>query len=344
MRALLTVSVLVLTAGCMGEAEWLISDGVPEKETQEPTREVKLNQFIDFSAGLPAQPVVLSAAALDGALYALVKNSEGQANLFRLPSGTQAWEIVTLPAVGAERPTFITRIDFSLIVTAADSSGKGGLFELSLGEEAWKKLPAPNYAGSYLLKRGAEWLWATTQGLQASGDRGKTWARRSAGNVTLFTQPVRRLVASAAAARLFAVGANGVLSHSDDAGASWGQGLAKGEVTAMVALGAFVIAETANDGALRSDNYGGTFHPLSMSSKVLSFATLGNNQLVAATAGNVLSSEDGGATWKAMTVGLPSGTLLSSLSQAGSALLASSNGKVFVAQMEQLTKAPSTSQ
>jgi|CXWL01.1.fsa_nt_gi hypothetical protein len=342
MRTFLTVSVLALTSGCFGEAEWLIGDGQPNGESTEPTREIRLNQFEDFSAGLPAQPVVLSAAALDGVLFALVKDGAGKANLFQLPSRAAAWEGVALPTTGTERPTFITRIDFSLVVTAADSSGKGGLFGFSLGDDAWKKLSAPNYAGSFLLKRGSEWLWATTQGLQASNDRGATWTKRSASNVALFAQPVRRLVASPAATRLFAVGASGALSHSDDAGASWGQGLAKGDVTAMVALGPFVIAETANDSSARSDNYGGTFHPLSMGAKVLSFATLGNTKLVAATAGEVRTSEDGGATWTTMPVGLPTGSVLSSLSQAGSALLASTNGKLFVAQMEQLTKALSS--
>lgn len=340
MRVLTTLSFLVFATGCVGEAQWLPSDITSTDDPSGPTREIKLNQFRDLSAGLPAQPFITSAAALDGSLYALVKDTAGKTNLFRLPSGADAWQAVALPVTGQERPTFITRLDFSLVVTAADSAGQGGLFQYSLGDEAWKKLPAPNHAGSFVVKRGSEWLWATTQGLFASADRGGNWSKRSVPGTALFSQPVRRLVASPAAARLFAVSNAGVLMHSDDAGASWNQGLVDGDVTALVAQGSFVLAETAA-GTLRSDNYGGTFHPLSMDAKVVSFATLGNMQLVAATAGDVRSSDNGGSTWKTMNVGLPQSTALSSLAQAGSALLASASGKLFVAQMEQLTTASS---
>ncbi|MBX7112934.1 MAG: hypothetical protein K1X64_01275 [Myxococcaceae bacterium] len=337
----MTLSFFALATGCVGEAQWLPKDLTSTESPGGPAREIKLNQFRDVSAGLPSPPFIVSAASLDGALYALVKDTVGKTNLFRLPSGAEAWEAVALPVTGQERPTFITRLDFSLIVTAADSAGQGGLFQFSLGDETWKKMSAPNYAGSFVVKRGSEWLWATTQGLFASADRGATWSRRSVAGTALFSQPVRRLVASLAAARLFAVSNAGVLMHSDDSGASWNQGLVDGEVTALVAQGAFVLAETAADGTLRSDNYGGTFHPLSMNAKVVSFATLGNMQLVAATAADMRSSDNGGSTWKTMNVGLPPSTSLSSLAQAGSALLASVSGKLFVAQMEQLTTASS---
>ncbi len=341
MRALTTLSFLAFATGCVGEAQWLPSDLTSSDDPSGPAREIKLNQFRDLSAGLPAQPFITSAAALDGSLYALVNETAGKTNLFRLPSGADAWEVVALPFTGQERPTFITRVDFSLVVTAADSTGHGGLFEYSLGDEAWKKLPAPNNAGSFVVKRGSEWLWATTQGLFASADRGASWSKRSAAGTALFSQPVRRLVAAPAAARLFAVSSVGMLMHSDDAGASWNQGLVDGEVTALVAQGAFVLAETVAGGTQRSDNYGGTFHPLSMDTKVVSFATLGNMQLVAATAGDVRSSDNGGSTWKTMNAGLPQSTSLNSLAQAGSALLASASGKLFVAQMEQQTTASS---
>lgn len=334
--------ILPWLAGCMGEIQALPGDGTLPPDTSEPKRNVLLNQFVDVSQGLPAQALVTSAAALDGALYALVNDAGGKANLYKRESGATAWTVVALPVTGSERPTFITRIDFSLVVTASDGAGRGGLFSISLGDEAFKKLSAPDLAGSQLMKRGGEWLWATAQGLKASTDKGLSWTQRSSAGTALFSQPLRRLVASAAATRLLAVKADGTLFHSDDGGATWGQGLVKGEVTAMVAQGAFVLVETATDGTLRSENYGGTFHPVSMDIKVLSFATLGSSRLLAATYFEMRASENGGVTWATLPVGLPSGGEFSSLAQAGSALLASSDGKVFLAQMEQTTGSSST--
>ena len=173
-----------------------------------------------------------------------------------------------------------------------------------------------------LVKKGSELLAATPAGVFASKDRGTTFAQRAA-------KVFARLVASAAATRIFAADAG--LWFSDDAGATWQTGLVAGEVKALSAAAEFVLAETTA-GTQRSDNYGNTFHPVAIGAQALGFGFSGKRAF-AGTMGGVRVSDDGGKTWRDGNDGLPAATQVKSVWVAGPAVIAASPTQVFVAEL-----------
>ena len=144
-------------------------------------------------------------------------------------------------------------------------------------------------------------------------------------------QPVKTLVASPAAVRIFAL-VGSKLWHSDDSGASWDTGLVGGDVAAIEAEGEFVLLQTSS-GALRSDNYGNTFHPLDLGVAAVTFAASGTKAF-AGTMSGMRVSDDSGVTWRDSSAGLPAGTPVMQLYLAGGALVASTGQAVYVAQVQ----------
>lgn len=311
----LLVSGLALL-GCVGEAEWALEPGATPAAPPAaamPEERSKMTSFQGLSSGLPANAAPTAIAHLDGTVYLVV---EGQ--LFGLPTGAKAWAPVTLALGAGERVTTVTRVDLSLFVATTE-----GLFRQDFGDEAAVRLAGAPKAAGAVVKKGSELLLATSAGLFASKDRGQTFSPRSA---RVFTA----LVASPAATRMFGVDAGG-LQFSDDAGATWKNGLVDGAVKALSAAGEFVLVETAN-GTQRSENYGNTFHAAAVGAQALGFGFSGKKAF-AGTMTGVRVSDDGGKTWRDGNDGLPAATQVRSVWVAGPAVIAASPTQVFVAEL-----------
>lgn len=308
------ITLLLLLVGCVGEAEFQLGPPVGlEPELPDGPKPVQVGTFQGMSEGLP--PARLGGTAqFDGALYTVAGDA-----LYRLPAGSKAWEPVSL---GGARATSVQRIDTALWVTTLD-----GVFRQTLADDALVRLATvPAHA---LVKKGSELLLASGMGLMASSDRGATWTLRNA--APIFMRPVTALVASAAAVRMFAV-VDSKLWHSDDAGATWNTGLVGGDIKAIGAEAAFVLLQTSS-GALRSENYGNTFHPLDVGATAQTFATAGQRAF-AGTMSGLRVSDDAGKTWREASAGLPSGTPVVQLFLAGASLVASTGDAVYVAQVQ----------
>ena len=216
----------------------------------------------------------------------------------------------------------MTRVELALYITTSE-----GLLRLDWSDTLATRLPAAPKSASALLKKGSELLVATSSGLFASKDKGLTFTLRS--GAALFAQPLKALVGSAAAARIFAAAQTGGLYFSDDSGASWNLGLVDGDVQALGAAGAFVLVQTST-GTHRSDNYGTTFHPIAVGAQPLGFGFSGT-RAVAGTMGGVRVSDDGGKVWRDGNEGLPAAAQVSSVWVAGPAVVAATANQVFVA-------------
>jgi hypothetical protein len=333
MRALISLTVMVLATGCYGEAEWVIAPsqgGTETPGTIEGPAPVRLSTFQSITAGLPPAAAPHASAHFDGALYLAATDG-----LYALDSGSVTWRTVSLGLTSAEKVTSVTRVDTSLLVTVADAAaGKGGAYRLDFGADSFVKLSnAPDAPAWTLARKGSTLLLATTGGLFVSSDRGASWARKSAALTAPFMQPVKGVWASSAAQRIFAVAADGTLHHSDDDGATWATGLVKGRVTALAAGASYVLATSDTEGTLRSDNYGATFRAAPMDVTAQAFAIV-NARAFAGTANGVRVSDDGGGTWRDASEGLPPGTSVKTLFAAGPALIAGSADQVYVAAVE----------
>lgn len=307
---------------CTGEAEWALAPASADPSTPVTPVEqrTRLTSFQSLSSGLPANAKPVGIAHVDGTLYLVVG---GQ--LFSLGSGATAWNPVGLSLQPNEQVTSVTRIELALYLTTTL-----GLVRLDWGNETATRLTAAPAGGSALVKKGSELLLATTSGLFVSSDSGNSFVKRSAAG--FFSQPLKGLVASAAAQRIFAAAEVGGLFYSDDAGATWSSGLVQGEVKALSASGEFVLVETTTAGTLRSDNYGSTFHPATVGAQPQSFGFSGSKAFAGTTTG-VRVSDDGGNVWRDGNDGLPTAPQVDSLFVAGPAVVATTPTQVFVAEL-----------
>lgn len=317
--------------GCVGEAEWALqpasNDGVDLG-----TDGVNVSAFSGLTQGLPGA-TLNGLTQMNGRLYAV-----SMGGLYGLDTGASVWESVALPLRPTEKVTSAARFDTAIFVTVADSAGHGGVLQLKLGDEQFTRLTsAPDAPCWLLVKKESALLLSTTGGLFASVDRGVSFTKRSTD--TLFSMPLRSMVASPASIRMFAVDGAGALFFSDDRGSTWalGNGLVSGTVSAIEATAQFVLVQTSN-GTFRSDNYGNTFHPTTVGSPVSSFAVNGVRAF-AGTATGVKISTDGGGTWHDASAGLPKSAAVNGVFLAGSALVASTGEQVYLATV-QMTDAP----
>jgi hypothetical protein len=292
-----------------------------------------LNTFTLRATGWPSGKRVVGAALLDNVLYAAC-----DAGVFALPLTDTGWQAVTVPLGAGEAPTSLQRLDNALLLTSA-STTKGGLYSRPW-DGAWARVTSSPQAASWqVVKKGAELLLATTGGLFAATGLTSPWVRRSAAGTATFAHAATTLVAASAQQRLFAAGdpgwQQGELATSNDLGATWTTGLAKGDVRALGAAGAYVYVEVSTDGTLRSDNYGGTFKPMPapVGTSVKAFLIV-DARVYAGTAGGVRTSDDNGATWADDAHGLPVGTGVNGLFLAGSLLLADTAAGPYLVQLQ----------
>jgi hypothetical protein len=309
----------------VGEADWALApSGSPTGPTEPGQPAAPSVAFQGLSDGLPSQPSLAGTAQLDGTLYAVANDG-----LYALASGASKWDSVAVMKTG-ERATSVSRIDSAIYMTSSDGAGHGGLYRRSLSDGTFTAVAgAPSVECYALVKKDSELLMTTSGALLASADSGATWTPRS--SAAIFSNAVSVLVASPAALRIFMV-VSGALYYSDDAGASWSNGLITGQVTAISANGAYVLVQTSA-GAVRSDNYGATFHPVDIGGTAASFA-LSGERAYAGTATGLRLSTDGGATWMDAGNGLPAGTAVTQLFLAGSALVATTGQGIYVAQVQ----------
>jgi hypothetical protein len=318
MRALpLTLSFISLM-GCVGEADWALAPNDAMNPAGPMGPEVPMVAFTGLSEGLPASPSLAGTAQLDGTLYAIANDG-----LYSLATGANKWDAVAVMKSG-ERAMSVTRIDNSIYMTTS-----GGLYRQSLNDMAFSAVAAAPAVECYgLIKKDGELLMTTAGALMVSADSGATWTVRS--SAALFAGATT-LVASPAALRIFVV-QNGTLFHSDDNGATWTDGLVQGHVSAIQAAGAYVLVQTDTQ-ALRSDNYGNTFHPMDVGGTAGAFAISGQ-RAYAGTDKGLRVSIDGGATWMDAGNGLPAGAAVTQLYLSGAALVAGTGSGVYIAQVQ----------
>ncbi len=345
----LSIGVFLAFGACTGVADWQAvgppggpppPDGGPEV--------TRLGRWEAAGEGLPSGAAVRHLAHHDGQLFAIV-DVAGASALHVRPLVGGAWR-ASEPEGRSPTESFraIAVFDRTLYLTTADANaGTGGVYTLRFADEPWRRVEtAPALPLSALLRRNGELLVAAsgalaTAGLYSSRDGGVTWARRAEaqGAAAFLAHPVRALVASPAAQRMFAVGDAGAgfagLFSSDDGGATWGPAALKGEVIDLAASDAFVLASTTEVGEQRSDNYGSTFHPMTMGQgKAATAFFVSGARALAATSGGVLVSDDGGATWRNASEGLPSPVELSRVYIAGRTAVAAGPSGVFIARLQ----------
>ncbi len=200
---------------------------------------------------------------------------------------------------------------------------------LAFGSDSFVAVAGLGSIDTYaLVKKDDEFLLTTTGALMASTD-GTVWTKRSSD--AIFAKPVSVLVAAAAATRMFAL-VDGALEYSDDSGATWTTGLVTGTVAAVQAAGANVMVQTST-GTVRSDNYGNTFHAVDIGGTAQAFA-ISSDHVYAGIGTGLRVSSDGGATWSTSGDGLPVGSAVNQLFLSGAALVASTGGSVYVAQIQ----------
>ncbi len=347
MRGLLAAVVLSSSA-CTGAAEWQhVESPVDPPLTDAGPNVIRLGRWESASEGFPSGAVVRALAHLDGHLFAIAEVA-GIRSLHARPLEGGAWRSYEPEGrTASEAFVALALFDRMLYLTTADvNAGTGALYTLRFADETWKRVEtAPSLPLSALFRRNGELLVAASgpvasAGLYSSRDGGASWIRRAQaqGQAAFLAHPVKALVASSSAQRLFAVGdasaGFGGLFDSDDAGATWRSGvLLAGEVIDLAASDAFVLVATTEDGAQRSDNYGSTFRPLSLGMPVTAFFLSGSRAL-AATSGGVRVSDDGGATWRSASEGLPSPLELTRLYLAGKTAIAAGPAGVFIARLQ----------
>ncbi|MGA9520132.1 MAG: sialidase family protein [Myxococcaceae bacterium] len=341
------IAVLLSFSACTGVAEWQEVDPPvgPTLPDAGPDA-IRLGRWEAAGDGLPAGAAVRKLAHHDGHLFAIVEVG-GASSLHVRPLEGGAWRAFE-PEGRSASEVFgtVAVFDRALYVTTADvNAGTGALYTLRFADDPWKRIEtAPALPLSALFRRSGELLVAAsgsaaTAGLYSSRDGGVTWSRRTAaqGTAAFFAHPVRALVASPSAQRLFAVGdasaGFGGLFSSDDAGATWTAAALKGEVIDLAAGDAYVLVSTTEEGEQRSDNYGSTFHPVSLGTSAYAFFVSGSRAL-AATSGGVFVSDDGGATWRSASEGLPSPVELRRVYLAGRTAVAAGPSGVFIARLQ----------
>lgn len=329
-RFLLFVLVFAVS-GCsamMGEPDGGRRDG-GRLEFDAGPPPIVYTQFIKRSNGWPTNARVVGAATVSGVLYAA--STDG---VVKLPAPDTTWTTELTPLTGDVKPTSFQRDDQRLVMTAAGAS-MGGLFIKEL-DGAWAQvMTAPSTPTWALVKKGSEWLMATTGGLYVATDLAGPWSRRTALATPLFMQKINRLVAGAGQQKIFASGmaASGALYESADLGVTWTASAPRGAVEALAASGAIVVLSTAMDGQQRSDNYGNTFRAATtpIADGVLFYATDGS-AFWAGGNGGLKKSTDQGVTFTDDPDGLPSGTPILSFTIAGGYVIADTTDGPWVNQ------------
>jgi hypothetical protein len=286
---------------------------------------IALAAFTLRSDGWPTGEPLLGAALLDNVLYAA-----SASGLRALPLTQTAWQPVSTPDGG--RPSSLQRLGTTLVATVGSGTGKG-VWTKTVDTEWLELSGAPAAPAWALTRRGTEYLLATSKGLYAANDLASSWGRRTA--AAPFTGVVDALVAGVGQQRLFAI-ADGGLTFSDSAGATWAGGLVTGQVTTLSGSGAYVFAaRQADAGELRSDNYGATFKPMPTPVGAPVAALLFDQSLVwAGTSAGLETSDDLGVSWSADTHGLPAGLAVRRVVVAGSLLVVDTADGPYVTQFQ----------
>lgn len=323
----------VAAAGCEGFVDAGDAGDVDAGVDAGPVRPVFPPGFNDRSAGWPAGAHLVGAAVVESVLYAA---TPGGVQSLDSTSAAPSWAAEAVPLGAGEQVTSLLRVDRTVYLTAAGSGAAGGVL-VKRPAEAWARLgTAPAGAAWQVVKKGAEVLLATGGALYAAPTAEGAWTRRTVGTVPLFAQRVTRLVTAPAQQRLFATGdaaaGLGGLAYSDDTGASWTFGLVAGDVSALAASGAVVLAEAAASGQVRSDNYGATFKAFAVGAPVTSFV-FGTTRVWASTDAGVRASDDLGVSWVDEVVGLPAGPVRG-VFVAGPMLIADTEGGPFIEYLQ----------
>ena len=325
MRNRLAVSLILLgLAACEGTVSWQLepsSFDAGRGDGGVVVRDAGPAELAPVFSGWPSGAAMKGAASLDLVLYAITDSA-----FLSLATDAPAWAPVTVPVMAGEKPTSLSRFDSALYLTVSSGSG-GGVLTKTPGSE-WSRVSGlPDQPCWATAKRGDALFVATTGGVYVKAGA-SAWALRSAAGEPLFSQGVTFLIAAPTQQRMFAVGATGELSHSDDSGATWSKGLVQGAVSALAASGTTVLVQTSVDGARRSENYGSTFKAMPLDAQAMGFAI--DAESWAATSRGLKVSVDLGVNWANDVNALPGGLALRAVFISGSAFVVDSASGPFV--------------
>ncbi|MFT3709602.1 MAG: hypothetical protein QM817_18390 [Archangium sp.] len=325
------LTLALVASGCSGTAEMqdagrMFPDAGLFDAGPQP---IQYTQYTLRTTGWPANARLVGAGSVSGVLYAATTDA-----VVKMPNIETVWTTELTPLSGDLKPTSFQRFDQSLVMTAAGAS-MGGLYVKELDGEWAAVTGAPTNPTWALVKKGNEYLMATTGGLYVATSLSGPWSRRTPLNTPLFAQKITRLVAGAGQQKIFAWGmaGGGALYESNDLGVTWAVAAPRGAVEALAASGAVAVLSTAMDGQQRSDNYGNTFRAATapISDGVLFYATDGTS-FFAGGNGGLKKSSDLGATFVDDPDGLPSGTAVLSLTFAGGYVIADTTNGPYVNQ------------
>jgi hypothetical protein len=336
MKRLLPVLFVLLSftacSGISGDADagQRTIDAGPQLVGPQP---IKYTTYTKRSDGWPAGAKIVGAGVLDNVLF--VATDKG---VVSLPATDTTWSTVITPLTGDLKPTSLQRVDQSLVMTAAGAT-TGGLYVKPLDGPFTASTAAPTKPAWALVRKSPDWLLVTTGGLYAGADLTGAFSRRSAAATPLFTHVVPRFVAAPSQQKMFASGdsanALGGLFESSDVGATWTASTLQGNVSALTALGAYVLVATSTDGQQRSDNYGNTFRAAGAPiTGTLQSWVVQNARIWAVTSDGLMSSDDNGASFTANSGGLPAGTLARGLFFAGSYAIVDTADGPWITQVE----------
>jgi hypothetical protein len=294
---------------------------------------VHYDGFQARSTGIAPGVKVLGVGAQETRVY--VATEDGLVSLgFVL--GEQAWQPETLALASGEKVTSLTRASGTLVVTAASSAG-GSLFTREAGGDWVRSTTAPSASLWAFAQKGSTYYLVASTGVFSASSLDGPWTKKNTTTPAFFAKPVSHFVAAPSQQRLFLSGdpssGFGGLYASDDDGATWRAGFLNGDVLSLAASGAVVLAEVTTDGQQRSDNYGATFHAMTVGDSTGALLFIGDQPWAGTTSG-IRTSGDLGLTWSDDPHGLPSGTAVRGLFTSGNIVVADTFTGPFVMTLQ----------
>ena len=294
---------------------------------------VHYDGFQARSTGFPAGKQVLGAGAQETRVYVAI--DDGLLSLgFVL--GEQAWQNEPLALSSGEKVTSLTRANGVLVVTVASATG-GGVFTREAGADWVRSTTAPSTPTWTFAQKGSTFYLVASDGVYAASALDGPWTKKNVTTPAFFAKPVRHFVAAPSQTRLFLSGdpasGFGGLYASDDDGVTWRAGFLTGDVLSLAASGAVVLAEVTTDGQQRSDNYGATFHPMTVGASTGALLFI-QDVPWAGTASGLSTSGDLGLTWSDDPHGLPPGTAVRGLFASGNVVVADTFTGPFVMTLQ----------
>jgi photosystem II stability/assembly factor-like uncharacterized protein len=180
-----------------------------------------------------------------------------------------------------------------------------------------------------------------------TADGGRSWTRQRDGRPNAADVPLLD-VWFADERTGYAVGAFGLLLRTEDGGARWDNVSANADnpkslhLYSVRGIGGKLFAAGEQGLLLKFDNAAGRWRAVELPYKGTLFGVTGNGRVLVAHGlrGNAVRSTDGGATWQAVSTGVPVGLTANAVDAEGRILLASQAGHLVASSDDGASFAP----